>query len=182
MGTGRWQRVGVGAALTAAVSLAVLPGVAQASMGAPPNSLVGNGTTNSGGDGGTATGNGAVPGFSFDFHVHQNGASATKGIGGYFKAKLIAPAGTLIAPQGPATCVDVQGNRVGFLYPLKKPSRPGTLDGTVIFITAVDGGPGHPDRLGFIGPAPAEAFPSCHPLFGYLPVTRGHVTVGGQRS
>jgi hypothetical protein len=47
-----------------------------------------------------------------------------------------------------------------------------------ILITARDGGPGHPDSVGFVGPLPTAAFGGkCAPAVPFLPVTSGDVVV-----
>lgn len=138
-------------------------GVAQAS---PPT-----------GSGGTAHGTGTAPGLSFSFDVTEHGADP-HAASGYFRAALVQPAGTLIAPQGPATCVDVRGDTVGFLYPLVDGTRPTALPFTSILITAHDGGPGRPDAIGFVGPLPTAAFGGqCAPSLPFLPVTSGDIVV-----
>jgi hypothetical protein len=127
--------------------------------------------------GGTAHGTGTAPGLSFSFDVTEHG-SDLHSASGYFRATLIQPAGTLIAPQGPATCVDVRGDTVGFLYPLVDGTRPTALPFASILITAHDGGPGHKDSVGFVGPLPTAAFGGkCAPAIPFLPVTSGDVVV-----
>ncbi|MCD2197088.1 hypothetical protein LQ327_27325 [Actinomycetospora endophytica] len=141
-------------------------GVGQA---APP--------TGPGGTGGTAHGTGTGPGLSFSFDVTEHGADP-HAASGYFRAALTPPAGALIAPQGPATCVDVRGDSVGFLYPLADGTRPAAVPLTSILITAHDGGPGRPDSIGFVGPLPTAAFAGrCAPAVAFLPVTSGDVVV-----
>lgn len=126
--------------------------------------------------GGTATGSGSTPLFTIDFDVTQHSADPTDAEG-YFAAEAIPPAGGLIAPQGPATCVDVRGDKVGFLYPLAEGSRPAALVGQFILITAQDNGPGRQDAVGFLGPAPEAAFPGCAPNVATLPLTEGDIEV-----
>jgi hypothetical protein len=67
--------------------------------------------------------------------------------------------------------VEVEGNRVGFLYSIEDGAPVDQLfKGQVEMITAQDNGPGHSDAIGILGPAPAAAFPNCHPNLAYLPV------------
>lgn len=69
------------------------------------------------------------------------------------------------------TCVEIEGNRVGFLYSIEDGAPVDQLvKGLVEMITAQDNGPGHSDTIGILGPAPAAAFPNCHPSLAYLPV------------
>jgi len=123
-------------------------------------------------------GRGATSAFSFDFHVSE-GRGGPRDAHGYFRATGTPPSNTFIAVQGPATCVDVQGNRVGFLYPIAPGSRPAAFVGQNVLITAVDNGPG---RQGTIGLLPVGIDPgSCAPNASTLPVTSGEVTVHDHR-
>ncbi|MDQ3826476.1 MAG: hypothetical protein M3319_11760, partial [Actinomycetota bacterium] len=61
--------------------------------------------------------------------------------------------------------------RVGFLYSIENGAPVDLLvKGYAEMITAQDNGPGHSDIIGIVGPAPAAAFPNCHPSLAYLPV------------
>lgn len=125
-------------------------------------------------DDNSASGSGRTALFAFEFDVHRDSDGKAHG---YFSAKATSPADTLIAPQGPATCAAFDGNKVGFLYPLEDNSKPAALKGQVILITAQDNGPGQTDAIGFLGPAPAAAFPDCHPNVATMPVD-GNIKVG----
>lgn len=128
-------------------------------------------------DGGTAHGAGATPLFSFSFDVTEHGANP-RAADGYFRATPIPPVDSVLAPQGPATCVDVRGDTVGFLYPLAAGTKPAPVPAASILITARDGGPGHPDSIGFVGPLPTAAFGGqCAPNIPTMPVTSGDVVV-----
>lgn len=124
----------------------------------------------------TATGDGATPLFTFKFHVHRDSAGRPSG---YFTAAGVGPTGALIAPQGPVTCVEFDGNKVGFLYPLEDKTRPALLrdSGTAIMITAQDNGDGRLDSMGFLGPLPTSAFPGCKPNVTTMPVTSGNIDI-----
>jgi hypothetical protein len=124
----------------------------------------------------TATGDGATPLFTFKFHVHRDSDGRPSG---YFTAAGVGPTGALIAPQGPVTCVEFDGNKVGFLYPLEDKTRPALLrgSGTAIMITAQDNGDGHLDTMGFLGPLPTSAFPGCKPTLTTMPVTSGNIDI-----
>jgi hypothetical protein len=96
---------------------------------------------------------------------------------GYFKADPTAPADALLALRGPITCIVVDGNRAGFLYPVQDDSRPALLKSTAVLISLEDGGPGGTDHIGFVGPAPTATFPNCNPGPTPFDVTSGDVTV-----
>lgn len=124
---------------------------------------------------------------SVDAHNTGTGTAAT----GWFEAdgdiaKLAAPALKLPIGavgvfhfEGPVTCLDVRGNRAGLIYPVTSAS--GTVGkfvkGLAVYITIVDGGPGHPDKMGFIGPAPLGSLKVCPPLVTFLNSTFGDAVV-----
>lgn len=146
------------AVVTAAAALLSVTGVASAAQDG----------------GGTATGKGTNALFSFEFDVAQNSADP-RDAEGYFRAAGVPPSDLLIAPQGPATCVEVRGNTVGFLYPLAEGSRPAALEGSNVLITAVDNGPGHPDAIGFV---PVGIDPGgCAPNLATLTSTSGDIVI-----
>jgi hypothetical protein len=122
-----------------------------------------------------------------DAHNTGTGTAAT----GWFEAdgdlaKLTAPALTLpigatgvFHLEGPVTCLDVRGSRAGLIYPVTSAS--GTVGkfvkGMAVYITMVDGGPGKPDKMGFVGPAPLGSLTVCPPLATFLTSTSGDVVV-----
>lgn len=127
-----------------------------------------------GSGGGTVIGEGTNALFSFEFAVEQH-SEDTRDASGDFRAAGVPPSDLLIAPKGPATCVDVRGNTAGFLYPLEEGSRPAPLVGQNILITVVDGGPGGQDAIGFL---PTAIDPgSCAPNVATLPLTSGDIVV-----
>lgn len=150
-------------------------GAALAAMAMAAAILAGSGTSWAAeGEGGTAVGSGTVPGFSFGFDVEQRSAD-TRDASGSFRALGMPPSDLLIEAQGPAICVDVRDNMVGFLYPLREGSRPEATQGQNILITAVDNGPGETDSLGFL---PVGIDPgSCAPNPATLPLTSGDIVV-----
>ncbi|MBW0102779.1 hypothetical protein [Pseudonocardia sp. KRD291] len=137
--------------------------------------VVGAGAAQADGDGGgTAVGEGSNGLFTFAFSVEQ-GSEDTRDASGDFEAAGVPPSDLLIAPQGPATCVDVRGNTAGFLYPVNEEGRPAVLKGQNILITVVDGGPGGQDFIGFL---PTEIDPgTCAPNAAPLPVLSGDIVV-----
>jgi hypothetical protein len=96
---------------------------------------------------------------------------------GYFKADGASPADAFLQLRGRVTCLEVDGNRAGFLYPIEDDSMPGVLKGQVIKISIEDGGDGSGDHIGFVGPAPEAAFPDCAPGLTPFEVTEGDVEV-----
>lgn len=148
--------------------------------------IVGTGTamadSDHGGDPGSGHGRAygegtAAGGLPFSFEVRRN----TDGrVSGYFKGALLIKGNPAFAPEGPATCVSIQGNRVGFLYPLEGNTQPGLIadKGLAILISVQDNGPGQKDGAGFLGPLPIAAFGNgCDPGPTVLPITEGDVVV-----
>jgi hypothetical protein len=152
-----WTRAG--AALAAAVTL----------------SLAGVGTAHATDRSGSSDARGKTAVDSFVWHVRRDSSGRSEG---YFSAQAIMPANLLLALQGPATCVDIEGNAVGFLYMISDNSRPSALRGQYILYTGIDNGGGGRDRLGFVGPAPRAVFGGCspRPQTATLPVD-GHIAV-----
>lgn len=75
------------------------------------------------------------------------------------------------------SCAEFDGNKVDFLYPLEDNPRRILLKGTYILIPAEDNGGHGRDKIGFVGPAPREAFSNCHPSATPFDVTSGHTRV-----
>ncbi len=111
---------------------------------------------------------------SFNWHVSRDGSGHAKG---YFEGVATQPGGALVDLKGPATCVEIAGNKVGFLYPVEDNSRPFILKGQYVLITGEDNGGKGRDKMGFVGPAPKEFFPNCSPSFAPLSVSEGHISV-----
>ena len=117
-------RVGAGvvAAATAAAVLLVTGGTASAHDGS-----------------GRSEANGTSPIAIFNWHVSRDSDGRAHG---YFHGKAPYGGDILVSLEGPATCVDIEGNKVGFLYPVVDRSRPFFLKGQYILITGVDNGGG----------------------------------------
>jgi hypothetical protein len=163
-----WQAMRTRRGITAALAVVVLTAAGV---------LVSNGLARASEDrGASAQGRGSTPFFSFTFRVHRDGDGQQ---GGYFEAKLSQPLGGVIAPRGPATCVDFRGNKVGFIYPLEEGTKPELVadKGLAIMVTAQDNGPGKQDAIGFVGPAPTAAFVGCAPTVAEIPVTSGDIEI-----
>ena len=111
---------------------------------------------------------------SVDWHVSRDGSGHAKG---YFEGVATQPGGALVDLKGPATCVEFDGNKVGFLYPVEDDSRPFLLKGQYVLITGEDNGGHGRDKMGFVGPAPKEFFPNCRPGLAPLTVDEGHISV-----
>jgi hypothetical protein len=152
-------RASIGAASVAAVVAATL--------------LVAAGTANAHDTSGHSDAHGKTLINSFEWHVSRDGDGRPDG---YFKTKGTPPTDVLVMLAGPATCVDFEGNRVGFLYPIEDHSRPFILKGQYILITGEDNGGHGRDKLGFVGPAPRGFFQGCRPGLAPLSVD-GHIAV-----
>ena len=123
---------------------------------------------------GTSEGHGRFALAQFDWHLQRDSDGH---VSGYFKAVATQPGGLFVAPEGPVTCARFEGNRVGFLYPLKDNTRPFFLKGQYIMITGEDNGGHGRDKVGFLGPAPKAAFPGCEPGPTPFNVFQGHAHV-----
>jgi len=111
-------------------------------------------------------------GAAFYWHVKRDSDGH---VHGYFKGYLTKPGNILLAPQGPITCADIEGNKIGLLYKVEDNSRPFFLKGQYVFVTAEDHGGHGRDRVGFYGPVPKQF--GCKPLPSPFPVTSGRVHV-----
>ena len=154
--------------LLAAAALALaLPGAAAA---APRDSAVGTGENQIGR---VSFGAHALPGVP---------TSAT----GHFTAKgqlAELPGVGEVGPfhfEGPVTCLQVDVNKAGLIYPLKN-ADPEQFEGDWIYITLEDNGnPASgdpPDRIGFAGPAPGPPPPVCPPTTATADITHGNFTI-----
>lgn len=141
------RALGRGAALVAAIATALVLCVTGAA----------NATSGQGGcDYGAAVGKGATPLNSFDWNICRTGPGL-RDVTGNFKAAGTPPSDILIAPKGPNTCADIQGDTVAFYYPFAEGSMPPPNPGvTGLVVVGVDGGAAGPDRIGF-APVPAGA-------------------------
>jgi hypothetical protein len=148
-------------------------GAAFVAVAATATLLVAAGTASAHDGSGQSEAHGKTVINSFDWHVSRDGDGHADG---YFKARGTPPSNILVKLAGPATCVDFEGNRVGFLYPIEDHSRPFILKGQYILITGEDNGGHGRDKLGFVGPAPREFFHGCRPGLAPLSVD-GHIAV-----
>lgn len=120
-----------------------------------------------------------------DAHNIGRGTAAT----GWFSATgsllpgVVQPADQIGAFhfEGPVTCLDIEGNRAGLIYPVQ--SATGTLaqhaKGFAIYVTIVDNGPGRPTQVGFVGPAPVNDLHACPPTITFLTGTSGRIVIKG---
>lgn len=107
----------------------------------------------------------------------RNTGNSDEDAKGNFKGAPPSPVNALLSLEGPVTCLHVEGNKAGFLYPVVDNSRPFFIKGTYVLISVEDGGKGGTDRMGFTGPAPKEFFSNCNPQFTPLEVTSGDIVV-----
>ena len=120
---------------------------------------------------GESRAHGMSPIASFDWHVSRDSDGHPHG---YFRGKAPYGLDVLIALEGPATCVDIEGNKVGFIYPVTDHSRPFILKGQYILITGEDNGGNGRDKMGF---QPTTSATGCSPSVDLFPVTSGHIEV-----
>ena len=79
---------------------------------------------------------------------------------------------------GPITCLDVQGNKAGFLYPVTQASGPGSVFlGKTLYITVQAATASAPASMGFAGPFPNGLLTSCAPLVTFLTAQAGSATI-----
>lgn len=147
--------------------------IAAAAVSAAAATLLVTAGTASAWDGsGSSDGHGTSPIAVFDWHV-KRGANGKPS--GYFKGKAPYGGDILVSLEGPATCVAIEGNRVGFLYPVQDKSRPFFLKGQFILITGEDNGGNGRDKMGFQPGVTSRE--GCSPSFAPFPVTSGHIEV-----
>lgn len=113
---------------------------------------------------------------AFEFQGFNLGTSPDKPAGGTWHAT-----NPLVDFTGPITCLHVEGNRAGFIYPIEKGSKPEPAVGQSVLIFVEDNGDTG-DKMGFLGPAPAESFVNgCAPGPTPVDITEGGVTVHDAR-
>lgn len=109
---------------------------------------------------------------AFEFTGFNQGTTPDKPSGGTWRAT-----NPLIDFRGSITCLHVDGNRAGFLYPIEEGSSPESAVGQAVLIFIEDNGDGG-DKMGFLGPGPVEMFvDGCAPGATPLDITEGGVTV-----
>ena len=133
--------------------------------------LVTAGTASAHDESGQSRAHGTSPIAVFDWHVSRDSDGHPHG---YFTGKAPYGGDILVSLEGPATCVDIEGNRVGFLYPVRDHSRPFILKGQYILISGEDNGGHGRDKMGF---QPSASSFGCSPSFTPFPVTSGHIEV-----
>lgn len=82
----------------------------------------------------------------------------------------------LMRLEGPITCLQVEGNRAGFIYPLEDGTNPEQLEGQAVLIYLEDNG-SDGDKMGFVGPGPIADMTSCAPGPTPVPVDEGDIEV-----
>jgi hypothetical protein len=129
------------------------------------------GTASAHDNSGRSEGHGMSPIAIFDWHVSRDSDGRAHG---YFKGKAPYGASLLISLEGPATCVKIEGNKVGFLYPVRDRSRPFLLKQQYILISGEDNGGHGRDKMGF---QPSASSFGCTPSATPFPVSKGHISV-----
>jgi hypothetical protein len=112
------------------------------------------------------------------FHVQFNAQRPANAPATAATGTFISHAGGLATLQGPVTCLDVRGNRMGLFYPVTS-SSPATImsffRGVFIYV-AVSKVTGKPLQVGF-RPTTAATASSCAPSLTLFPITSGTVTL-----
>lgn len=79
------------------------------------------------------------------------------GLTGTFSGKLTLGTGTaFVEPEGPATCLTVEGNKAAFIYRVDSQPEP-----QAIYVSAEEGADGINHHVGFVGPGPIADFTQC---------------------
>ncbi|MGQ0632145.1 MAG: hypothetical protein ACT4P1_14080 [Sporichthyaceae bacterium] len=118
------------------------------------------------------SGKGASMIAAFEFKGFNQGTTPDSPSGGTWEAKNPA-----LNFKGPITCLHVEGNRAGFIYPVEEGSTPEAAVGQSVLIWIEDNGASG-DKMGFFGPGPVEMFmDGCAPGPTPLDITSGGVTV-----
>ncbi len=119
----------------------------------------------------------------------QNTGSGPGNSTGYFKvdgdALPISIPGLGVANQaakftlaGPITCLDVQGSKAGFIYPITQATGLMSIfKGQALYITVQAATATQPASVGFAPPGPYNSLKSCPALVPFLTVESGSVTV-----
>lgn len=139
--------VGRAASLVAAIAVGLalaFTGTAAAAPGPPGNCTIGTAKGK-----GTSTTDGRP--LAFDFTVCERGPAATDTSGQYTARSDVGP-----PSQGRVLCADLNDHTMAFLYALDGTSGPA---GQQVLVVISDGGPKPADdRIGFLGPMPAQDF------------------------
>ncbi|MGQ0625805.1 MAG: hypothetical protein ACT4PP_14300 [Sporichthyaceae bacterium] len=120
----------------------------------------------------TVSGKGASMIASFEFEGFNQGTTPDSPAGGQWQAM-----NPLVNFKGPITCLHVDGNRAGFIYPVEEGSTPEPAVGQSVLIWIEDNGASG-DKMGFFGPGPVEMFmDGCAPGPTPFDITSGGVTI-----
>ena len=133
--------------------------------------LVPAGSASAGADRDSVKGSGNQGVADFRFAAFNNGETATSATGAW------SAENQFIDFSGPITCLTVEGNRAGFIYPIDDESKPEAARGKAVLIWIEDNG-ATGDKMGFFGPAPLEELNfGCAPGPTPLDITGPGVTV-----
>lgn len=134
--------------------------------------LVPAGAASAAADRDSVSGKGSSAIANFEFEGFNQGTTPDSPSGGQWHAD-----NPLIDFNGPITCLHVDGNRAGFIYPVEEGSSPEAAVGQSVLIWIEDNGDSG-DKMGFFGPGPVEMFmDGCAPGPTPLDITEGGVTV-----
>lgn len=122
----------------------------------------------------TVSGDGSSAVANFRFDGFNQGTTPDTPSGGAYHADNPAVG---IDFNGPITCLHVEGNRAGFLYPIEDGSKPEAAVGQTVLISIEDNGT-RGDKIGFVGPGPVDQLlDGCAPGPTPFKVAEGGVTV-----
>lgn len=110
--------------------------------------------------------------FTFDFEAHRAAEAPENAATGTFHAKAKLGGVQLMDLEGPVTCLNVRGNRVGLYYPVAKstPSLFSMINAGVMIYMTVDG-KGQATSMSFL-PVPFTSRKNCAPTpANVLPAT-----------
>lgn len=128
--------------------------------------LVPAGTASAAADRDTVSGSGNQGIADFEFDAFNQGTGPDSPAGGLWRAQ-----NEFIEFNGPITCLHVDGNRAGFIYPVDESSSPEFARGQNVLISVEDNGAvGDTMGFAFLGPEAAGGFGiGCAP--GPTPLT-----------
>ena len=123
---------------------------------------------------GSITGDGYSNG-TFKFHAHNDSRDPFDATGYFTSDSPFGP--TLNHLEGKITCLDVDGDRAGFIYQVERGSPPVVFDHMEVKVSIKDNGHHGADKIEFSFTMPSGTFKDCNPGEATHQVKRGYVTV-----
>lgn len=112
----------------------------------------------------------------FQFHAKNSSDDPFKA-SGYFESQGPTPLTPFFGLNGPITCLDVDGDRAGFIYTITDDSKPFLLKHLEVKVAVEEGQGGAPDRIAFGIGVPAGTLHDCAPGATMNDVTSGYIEV-----